>query len=303
MNVLDIRIAALRRFAAAITALTILGHTVLGFEQSYAHVLVALAAAYAFELALETVDAWGLARPIRYRGGLLALVDFLLPAHITALAVTLLLYPNERIWPLVFAVVVATGSKFVFRIMTANGPKHFLNPSNTGICATLILFPWVGIAPPYEFTENISGALDWALPALLLVVGTFLNARYTKKIPLIAAWVTGFAAQAVLRSWFFGTPVLAGLNPMTGVAFLLFTFYMVTDPGTTPFRPRAQVLFGASVAACYALLMMNHVVFGLFFALFPVCAVRGSYLYWSSRRAARAGSGEGVLALGKGVAQ
>jgi len=35
---------------------------------------------------------------------------------------------------------------------------------------------------------------------------------------------------------------------MTGVAFVLFTNYMITDPGTTPMAGRAQFMFGASVA-------------------------------------------------------
>ena len=62
---------------------------------------------------------------------------------------------------------------------------------------------------------------------------------------------------------------------MTGVAFILYTFYMVTDPATTPSSRRDQIGFGLSVAAVYGLLMMMHVVFGLFFALTIVCAVRG----------------------------
>jgi hypothetical protein len=62
---------------------------------------------------------------------------------------------------------------------------------------------------------------------------------------------------------------------MTGVAFILFTFYMVTDPATTPSTTRGQVLFGASVAAAYGALLALHVVFDLFFALTLVCAGRG----------------------------
>jgi hypothetical protein len=66
---------------------------------------------------------------------------------------------------------------------------------------------------------------------------------------------------------------------MTGVAFILFTFYMVTDPATTPFEIRGQVFFGASVAAAYGLLVVSHIVFDLFFALTIVCALRGLGLY------------------------
>jgi Na+-translocating ferredoxin:NAD+ oxidoreductase RnfD subunit len=71
---------------------------------------------------------------------------------------------------------------------------------------------------------------------------------------------------------------------MSGLAFLLFTFYMVSDPATTPDHPRRQVVFGAAVAIVYGILVSLHVVFGLFFALTVVCAVRGLYLYWASRR-------------------
>jgi hypothetical protein len=83
----------------------------------------------------------------------------------------------------------------------------------------------------------------------------------------------------------FDTPFGAALAPMTGVAFILYTFYMVTDPATTPERRREQIIFGLSVAAVYGLLMVAHVVFGLFFALTIVCTFRGVWMY--ARRWAR----------------
>ena len=240
-----LRLAALRRFGAAITVLTLVGHVWLGFEQSYAYVAVALATAYGLELILETLDAWSQDRTPAYRNVTLAgLVDFLLPAHITALACAMLLYSNERLWPIAFAVAVAMGSKSMLQVTVRGRSKHFLNPSNTGIVATLLVFPWVSIAPPYQFTENLAGGWDWALPLLFVCVGTFLNARFTMKIPLIAGWLGGFVLQAVVRSTVFDSPLLPALSPMTGVAFLLFTFYMVTDPATTPFGRRQQFTFG-----------------------------------------------------------
>ena len=69
------------------------------------------------------------------------------------------------------------------------------------------------------------------------------------------------------RHVLFGSRISGAFLPMTGMAFLLFTFYMVTDPATTPSRPAHQVLFGLSVAVAYGILMRAHVVFGLFFGL------------------------------------
>lgn len=273
------RLAALRRFAVAITVLNLLGHTVLGFEQSWAQPLVALATAYSLEILLDLIDAWTTRRPPRFTGGLRDRIDFLLSPHITGLAVAMLLYANERLWPIVFATAAAIGSKAIFRVPTGHGTRHVFNPSNFGITAALLLFPWVGIAPPYHFTENLSGAADWILPGLIVMTGTLLNARFTHRLPLIAGWIGGFLLQALFRHVVFGAPITAVLMPMTGVAFVLYTFYMVTDPATTPSEPRGQMAFGAAVAAAYGFLMVTHIVFGLFFALTIVSAFRGMGLF------------------------
>ena len=281
------RLSGLRRFAVAITAFNLLGHTLFGFEQSWAQPLVALAAAYGTELLLELIDAWARRRPLRFRGGPGALVDFLLSAHITGLAVAMLIYANDRLWPIVFGTVVAVASKAIFRVPAGRGTRHFFNPSNLGITVTLLCFPWVGIAPPYMFTENLDRVGDWLLPGLIVISGTALNARYTRRLPLIAAWLGAFALQAVARHLVWGTSLTAAWLPMTGVAFVLYTFYMVTDPATTPNGARAQVAFGAGTAVAYGALMAGHVVFGLFFGLTLVCGVRGLGLAvqaWAGRR-------------------
>ncbi len=283
------RLGGLRRFAVAITVLNILGHAFFGFEQSFAQPLVALAAAYSTELLLEIIDARFNRRPLRFlRGGPRKFIEFLLSAHITGLACAMLLYANERLGPVVFASVVAIASKCVLRVPAERGTRHFFNPSNFGITVTLLAFSWVSVAPPYQFTENMTGFGDWILPAVIVCTGTFLNARFTHRLPLIAAWLGGFVAQAALRSLVFDTPLTAGLMPMTGVAFILYTFYMVTDPATTPSARRDQIGFGLSVAAVYGVLMALHVVFGIFFALTIVCACRGLCAYavsWLRSRA------------------
>ena len=283
------RLGGLRRFAVAITVLNILGHAFFGFEQSLAHPVTALVAAYSAELLLEIVDARCNGSALRFMGGgALRFIDFLLSTHITGLASAMLLYANERLGPVVFAAVVSICSKCLLRVPAERGTRHFFNPSNFGITVTLLAFAWVSVAPPYQFTENMTGYGDWVLPAVIVCTGTFLNARFTHRLPLIAAWLGGFVAQAAIRSLFFDVPLGASLVPMTGVAFILYTFYMVTDPATTPSGRREQIAFGLSVAAVYGVLMVSHVVFGLFFSLTIVCAFRGLGMYvahWTRRRA------------------
>ena len=284
----DVRLPALRRFALAITLLNVAGHTVLGFEQSWATPVIAVLAAYSTEILLELLEARRTGRRPRFLAKGTAPIDFLLSAHISGLAVSMLLYANRRPQAIAFAAAVAIASKYLFRVQVNGGTRHFFNPSNLGITATLLAFPWVGMVQPYMFTEKLSGGWDWFLPALIVASGSFLNGRFTKKLPLVGGWLGGFVLQAVLRHFLFGNLLLASLNPMTGVAFVLFTFYMVTDPATTPSSPRGQVAFGAAVAAAYGLFMALHVVFGIFYSLTLVCLGRGVLLRVRELAAARA---------------
>jgi hypothetical protein len=283
------RLGGLWRFAIAISFLNILGHVWLGFEQAWAHPLVGLASAYGMELGIETMEAVINRRRARYLGGIRVFAEFLLSAHITGLAVSMLLYPNQRFWVIAFAAAAAIASKAILRVQVSKAAsghpemRHFMNPSNFGIVLTLLLFPWVGIAPPYHFTENAGPVFHWVLPLLIFVSGSLLNTKFTERVPLIAAWGVSFAAQAIMRSVLQGLPPAAALLPMTGLAFILFSFYMVTDPATTPSGTRAQMLFGASVAIVYCALMVLHIVFGLFFALAVVTSARGLWLFAMSR--------------------
>ena len=282
-----VRLGGLRRFAIAITVLNILGHTWFGFEQAWAVPFVALGGAYSTELILEYFNAQVGNRPPRFLGPPRKLVDFLLSAHISGLAVGMLLYTNARLWPVAFAASSAICSKTLFRIRSEDGTRHFYNPSNFGISLTLLLFPWVGIAQPYQFTENLRGVGNWILPGIIIISGTFLNAKFTRRLPLIVAWLSVFVLQAALRHWLFATRLDSALLPMTGVVFILYTFYMVTDPATTPSTTGRQIAFGSAVAIAYGLLMAVHIVFGLFFALSIVCTLRGvllSICRWLPRR-------------------
>jgi len=167
-----------------------------------------------------------------------------------------------------------------FRAPVGNGHyQHIFNPSNFGVAVTLVLFPQVGFAPPYHFTENLTGIGDWILPGAVLFTGIIIHACFTGRLPLCAAWIAGFVVQGIVRAKMFGTPAYVPLMPMTSAAFILFTLYMIPDPATTPIKPLRQVAFGFSVAMVYGVIQVMHLVFGLFFALVAVCAVRGISLH------------------------
>jgi hypothetical protein len=258
----------------------ILGHTVLGFEQPWVAPFVGVGTAIFMQFFLDWVDARANNRDPRFTGGWSNFLNMLPPAFIPGFACAMLLYPNERMWPIAFATVLCISSKVFFRAPVGGGrTQHVFNPSNFGIAATLVLFPQVGFAPPYHFTENLVGIWDWVLPGVVLFTGVIVHGFFTGRLPLVAAWVVGFAVQGQIRAHLFDTPALVPLMPMTSAAFIVFTLYMIPDPATTPIHPWRQALFGFAVAMVYGVIQVLHLVYGLFFALITVCAIRGLSLH------------------------
>ncbi|MER7458840.1 enediyne biosynthesis protein [Micromonospora sp. NPDC126480] len=277
----DPRVIALRNFAISISVLNIAGYTVLGFEQPWSWPFIALATGYLTELFLEVLGARGEGRAPRFRGrGVRGVVEFLYPAHITSLAVNMLLYVNDRVLVMMFGVMAAIAGKWLLRAPVNGRMRHFMNPSNLGIVVVLLLFPWVSIAPPYEFTEHVGNPFDWIIPLIIIFFGTMLNGMLTKRMWLIGAWLLVFVLQSVVRGLLLDTSIPAALSTMTGVAFVLFSNYMLPDPGTTPMRPLSQIAFGGGAAVYYGLLTGMSIVYGLFFATVLVCLTRGIFL-WS----------------------
>jgi hypothetical protein len=274
-------ITALRRFAISITFFNFVGYWLLGFEQPWLWPFIAVATGYTVEIVLEVIGATAERRTPRFRGGgPRGLIGFLLPAHITSLAVNMLTYVNDRVLMMMFGVTVAVGAKWVLRAPVKGRLRHFMNPSNFGIATILVIYPWASIAPPYHFTERVVGPLDWIIPGLVIAGGTMINAKLTNRMWLILGWVSIFIVQAVARGLIFGTAIAGALAVITSVAFVLFTNYMITDPGTSPSKPVSQFAFGGGVAVAYAALTAAHIAYGIFFGTALVCAVRGAFL-WS----------------------
>jgi hypothetical protein len=277
----------LRMSATFATIFAILGHTVFEFEQPVAQIFVAVGTGYICALVFELVDARanGVV-PAFSGGGLRKLVDFLLPAHMTSITLSFLLYFNDRMWIMALTVAIALGSKYVLRVRHNGRLQHFMNPSNIGIAVVLVTFQWTGVLP-WSFTIGIHGVWDWIVPLIIVALGFRLNLLFTGRLPTCAAWLGTFIIIGIGRAWVQHTPVAAQLVVLTGIPMVLFTFYMITDPQTSPGRLRSQILFGSSIAAAYYVLLTMHIQYMMFYSVTLVCATRGLGLFALSLRAPR----------------
>ena len=254
----------LRTSATLATVFTILGHTVFGFEQPVAQVFVALGTGYSCALFFEWVDARACGcQPGYAGGGWRKLVNFLLAPHMTSITLSFLLYFGSRLWIMALTVALAIGSKHVFRVRQNGRLQHFMNPSNFAIAIVLVAFQWTGVLP-WSFTINIQGAWDVIVPLVIVGLGIRLNLLFTGRLPTVVAWLVTFIALGTCRAWLQGSTVVAQLVVLTGIPMVLFTFYMITDPQTSPSRLRSQILFGSGIALAYSVLLMLHVQYTMF---------------------------------------
>jgi Na+-translocating ferredoxin:NAD+ oxidoreductase RnfD subunit len=162
-----------------------------------------------------------------------------------------------------------------------------MKASNFAMVVVLVAFQWTGVLP-WGFTIDISGAWDWLLPLAIVMLGMRLNLLFTGRIPTVTAWLVTFIALGAGRALVRHTPVWAELVPLTGVAMVLFTFYMITDPQTSPSRFRSQILFGSGIAFAYSVLLLLHVQYTMFYSVTTIAALRGLGLCALSLRRAPA---------------
>jgi hypothetical protein len=274
----------LRTSATFATIFTILGHTVFGFEQSWAQLCVALLSGYSCAFLFEWVDARSNGRaPDFVGGGFGKVVNFLLAPHMTSITMSFLIFVNGRLWIMALACALAIGSKYVLRVRQNGRLRHFMNPSNFAIAVVLYVFQWTGMLP-WGYTVDLHGFWDWAVPLVIVMLGIRLNILFTGRVPTILSWLTSFVLFAAIRAAYFGYPFIGQLAVLTGIPMVLFTLYMITDPMTSPSKLRSQIAFGSGIAFAYSVLLASHVQYTMFYSVAAICTVRGCWLYFVDRR-------------------
>jgi len=275
----------LRTSATLATVFMLLGQIWFGFEQSVAQVFVCLIVGHACAFFFEWVDAKANRDvPGFMGGGWKKVLDWSLSAQMTCVTLSFLMYYNRRLWICALTVALAIGSKYLLRVPVNGRLQHFMNPSNFAIAVVLATYQWVGVLP-WAWTINLKGFWDAAVPLIIVMLGFRLNFMFTGRLPLIGAWLGAFTLQAIFRSWRMDTPLAGQLVPLTGLAVVLFTLYMITDPQTSPSNKRSQIVFGGGIALAYSLLFdIFHLQYTMFYAVTIACATRGLLLYIDSKR-------------------
>jgi Na+-translocating ferredoxin:NAD+ oxidoreductase RnfD subunit len=156
-------------------------------------------------------------------------------ALISGLSLCLLLRTNRPALAVLGAVLAIAG-KFLFRIRR----KHLFNPTNGAIVALLLLTDQVWVSPGQWGSVAFFGFLMACLGGLVVNRASRSDVTY--------AFIASYCALIVGRSLYLGEPMAIPLHRLQGGGLLLFTFFMISDPKTTPDSRAGRVLFAALVA-------------------------------------------------------
>ncbi|MFQ5457424.1 MAG: RnfABCDGE type electron transport complex subunit D [Myxococcota bacterium] len=157
-------------------------------------------------------------------------------ALISGMSLCLLLRTNLVLVAIATA-ALTIASKFIFR----RRGKHIFNPSNFGLIAALALTgnAWIS-------------AGQWGSAAfftfLVACLGGFVIHRSSRS-DVTWAFIAAYVSILFGRALWLGDPLAIPLHQIQNGAFLLFAFFMISDPKTTPDARAGRILFAALVAA------------------------------------------------------
>ncbi|WP_374568703.1 RnfABCDGE type electron transport complex subunit D [Ideonella sp.] len=265
--------AALRGMDARLFQLLFQGSLLLVGALLCDFALQPLQVALTFATVVATQSAWLRATGLQQRG--------LLSALVTGFGLSLLVRA-DNLWVHPLLAVLAISSKFVWRYafvpgQPGTGSAHRFNPANLGAIVAAYGLPGAWLSPG-QWGHSATAALG------VMLLGAVVSSKARRAD---ASWVflLTYAGLVSARALYLGVNPWSIWHQIDNGALLLFAFFMISDPMTTPRVAVQRVVFAALVALGafawqYGLFKPNGPIVALFVASFAVP--------WLNQRAARA---------------
>ena len=131
---------------------------------------------------------------------------------------------------------LAIGSKFLLR----SRGRHFFNPSAFALAGVLLLCDDAWVSAGQWGAALLFGLAVAGLGSLVL--------WRVRQSDVTWAFIGCYAVLLLGRALWLGDPLVIPLHVMKNGAFLIFAFFMISDPRTIPDSRAGRVLFAALVA-------------------------------------------------------
>lgn len=178
----------------------------------------------------------------------------------------LLLYMRSReIWFYALAVFIAISSKYLLRYRKNSS---IFNPIAFSIVFCLSVLPTdLVFIKPDQFsvdTYPIIQCFILGIPLGIIANRWRLSLSFYATIFVIA--LTAHVAGLASFWWIMG--------PELSVLIIVFAFFMITEPKTSPTTNHGQIVFGIACAVLHLSFRYYEILYSEFLALFLMCAVR-----------------------------
>jgi len=183
--------------------------------------------ALTFTVGLATQAAWLYAKRLPMHG--------MLSGAVTCIGLSILVRADS-LWvhPLLACLVLS--AKFILRVRG----KHLFNPANLGVILAIAVLPGAWASPGQWGSDVLLGL--WVV--LFGITVTSSANRFDIAFAFLFCWVALLVGRMMILGQ--ATPVLQ--NQLTNGSLLVFTFFMITDPMTTPNRRTMRYLYAALIA-------------------------------------------------------
>ena len=176
-------------------------------------------------------------------------------AAITTLGITILLRASNPVFWFC-AGLIGIGLKFLVRY----NKKHIFNPACVGIAVVTLASTGAWVSPGQWGQTPVVAAFVLGFAALVL--------SSAKRLDIALGFLGFFAALLFGRAMWLGDPMVIPMHQMQNGALLVFAFFMITDPRSTPDSRLGRLVFAAAVAGLAAWLGWGpHVRGGMIYAL------------------------------------
>ena len=155
-----------------------------------------------------------------------------------------ILVRSDVLWVHPLLASLAISSKFVLRFGEGKNRGHILNPANLAAFSAMMFMPHAWLSPGQWGQETL--AAMWMLALGGMVTGRIK--RWDVSLTFLGTWLGLLAARLI---WLDYAPNLAldmWLHQALNGATILFAFFMISDPMTTPQHARARMAYAVCVA-------------------------------------------------------
>jgi hypothetical protein len=202
----------------------------LQWNADWQHYIISIGGCLLFQYAADSIKAKRFLKPNEFdRWGFSVLIS--------AMSLCLLLKTNDWYVSLL-AAFLTVASKYVLRF----NKKHIFNPSAFGIVATILLTKDAWLSPG-----------QWGSNAVIffgvITFGTIVVTR-VQKLDISLAFLLTFIGLLYWRQvYVLGWPMDHFIHSFSTGSLLLFTFFMISDPRTSPNHPIARIIWAILIAA------------------------------------------------------